>query len=97
MPERTIPVPVGGLSDVPYWELLLDYALVSSPQGCPHCHQLPDGTWVLPHGLLAFTDGGLGSSVLCYDCVRLAVHRHCPAWETSAPEVPACLPSPPRP
>ncbi len=85
MAERRVAVARGGLNDGPDWELLEDHDLSAYHARCPHCRFLPDGTWVLPRGLLACTDGGLGATVLCYDCVRLAVQTHCPDWEEGTP------------
>jgi hypothetical protein len=86
--RQPIPIVVaqGCLDEGPTWDMIQDLRLREHDSPCPHVEPLPDGRAVIPKALTAYTVSGFRSTTLCYDCVRLAVMTHFPAWDTPPEE-----------
>jgi hypothetical protein len=86
--RQPIPVVVayGCLDEGGTWDLIQDLRVRSQDSRCPHVETLEDGREVVPHTLTAYSETGYRSTTLCYDCIRLAVQTHFPAWDTPPKE-----------
>jgi hypothetical protein len=73
-------VPQGALHAACGWFLAEAYPVQPGETRCPHVVDDAEGRPCLPHGLLTSRDTLAARTILCYDCVVLAIEAFTPHW-----------------
>jgi hypothetical protein len=77
---RFLEVPQGAIHADFAWFLAEDYPVQPGEARCLHVVGDAEGRAWLPHGLLTSRETLATRTVLCYDCVRVAIQVFTPHW-----------------